>query len=116
MTATQIKVIAIIAMTLDHIAYTFLPAGTVLHYILHLIGKTTAPIMCFFLAEGFRHTHDKKKYFFRLLLFAVISQPVYYIKRQTKNRSHIVRTVIFYTVVTQAEPYASANSAISALP
>ena len=30
LTATQIKVIAIIAMTLDHIAYTFLPAGTAL--------------------------------------------------------------------------------------
>ena len=79
LTATQIKVIAIIAMTLDHIAYTFLPAGTALHYIMHLVGKTTAPIMCFFLTEGFRHTHDKKKYFLRLLLFAAISQPVYYV-------------------------------------
>jgi len=79
LTATQIKVIAIIAMTLDHIAYTFLPAETALHYIMHLVGKTTAPIMCFFLAEGFRYTHDKKKYFLRLLLFAAISQPVYYI-------------------------------------
>ena len=78
LTATQIKVIAIIAMTLDHIAYTFLPNGTALHYIMHLVGKTTAPIMCFFLAEGFRYTHDKKKYFLRLLLFAAISQPVYY--------------------------------------
>lgn len=79
LTATQIKVIAIIAMTLDHIAFTFVPSGTALHYILHLIGKTTAPIMCYFLAEGFRYTHDRKKYFIRLLLFAVISQPVYYI-------------------------------------
>ncbi len=79
LTATQIKVIAIIAMTLDHIAYTFLPAGTAPHYIMHLVGKTTAPIMCFFLAEGFRHTHDKKRYLLRLLLFAAISQPVYYI-------------------------------------
>ncbi|WP_295068699.1 TraX family protein [Ruminococcus sp.] len=79
LTATQIKVIAIIAMTLDHIAYTFLPAGTAPHYIMHLVGKTTAPIMCFFLAEGFRYTHDKKKYFLRLLLFAVISQPIYYV-------------------------------------
>ena len=79
LTATQIKVIAIIAMTLDHIAFTFVPSGTALHYILHLIGKTTAPIMCYFLAEGFRYTHDRKKYFIRLLLFAAISQPVYYI-------------------------------------
>ncbi len=78
MTATQIKVIAIIAMTLDHIAYTFLSSGTALHYILHLVGKTTAPLMCFFLAEGFRHTHDRKKYCLRLLLFTFISQPVYY--------------------------------------
>ena len=79
LTATQIKVIAIMAMTLDHIAFTFVPSGTALHYILHLIGKTTAPIMCYFLAEGFRYTHDRKKYFIRLLLFAAISQPVYYI-------------------------------------
>ena len=28
--ATQIKVIAIIAMTIDHIAYAFVPAGTIL--------------------------------------------------------------------------------------
>lgn len=77
--ATQIKVIAIIAMTIDHIAYAFVPAGTMMHYIMHLVGKTTAPIMCFFLAEGFRHTQDKKKYLLRLLSFAVISQPVYYV-------------------------------------
>jgi len=77
--ATQIKVIAIIAMTIDHIAYAFVPAGTIMNYIMHLVGKTTAPIMCFFLAEGFRHTHDKKKYLLRLLSFAVISQPVYYV-------------------------------------
>ena len=77
--ATQIKIIAIISMTIDHIAYAFVSAGTLLHYIMHLVGKTTAPIMCFFLAEGFRHTHDKKKYLFRLLSFTVISQPVYYV-------------------------------------
>ncbi len=77
--ATQIKVIAIIAMTIDHIAQLFVPYGTALYYILRFIGKTTAPVMCYFLAEGFRYTHDKKKYILRLSLFAVISEPAYYI-------------------------------------
>lgn len=77
--ATQIKVIAIIAMTIDHIAQLFVPYGTALYYTMRLIGKTTAPVMCFFLAEGFRYTHDKKKYIMRLSLFAAISQPAYYI-------------------------------------
>ena len=66
-------------MTIDHIAQLFVPYGTALYYILRFIGKTTAPVMCYFLAEGFRYTHDKKKYILRLSLFAVISEPAYYI-------------------------------------
>lgn len=64
---------------IDHIAYTFVPEGTGIYYVMRLIGRITAPLMCYFLAEGFRHTHDKKKYLLRLILFAAISQPVYYI-------------------------------------
>jgi hypothetical protein len=33
----------------------------------------------------------------------------------TKNRSHKSENGYFYTIIAQAEPYASANSAISAL-
>lgn len=79
LTATQIKVIAIIAMTIDHIGYMLIPAGTTTYYILRHIGKLTAPLMCFFLAEGFRHTHDKRKYLLRMLMFAIISQPAYFL-------------------------------------
>ena len=39
LTATQIKLIAIIAMTLDHIAFTLVTSGTALHYISHLNTK-----------------------------------------------------------------------------
>ena len=53
--ATTIKVIAIIAMTLDHIAYTFVPPESTATYIMRLFGRITAPLMCFFIAEGFRH-------------------------------------------------------------
>lgn len=77
--ATAIKVIAIIAMTLDHIAYTFIPPESAATYIIRMFGRLTAPLMCFFIAEGFRHTHDRKKYLLRMIAFAVISQPFYFI-------------------------------------
>ena len=46
---------------------------------MRLFGRITAPLMCFFIAEGFRHTHDRKKYLLRMIAFAVISQPFYFI-------------------------------------
>ena len=76
--STLLKVIAIIAMTLDHITYTFVPPESAATYIMRLLGRITAPLMCFFIAEGFKHTHDRTKYLFRLITFALISQPFYY--------------------------------------
>ena len=47
--------IAIIAMTLDHIADLIRPVvqNIYLVNILHIIGRLTAPIMFFFICEGF---------------------------------------------------------------
>lgn len=72
--ATQLKLIAIIAMTIDHLAWLFYPGleKSFIPVSLHLIGRLTAPIMWYFIAEGAYHTRDMKKYFFRLLLFAFI--------------------------------------------
>ena len=66
-------------MTIDHIAWVLYPGYDVapLTIILHIIGRITAPIMMFFIAEGYHYTHDRKKYFGRLLLFAVISHYPY---------------------------------------
>lgn len=69
-----LKYIAIIAMTLDHVAWFFLDFSSPLAQIFHIVGRITAPVMCFFLAQGFRHTTNRKKYAIRLLFFAVISQ------------------------------------------
>ncbi len=69
----QIKLIAILAMLLDHIAWKFLPLDSVSGQCLHLVGRTTAPVMCFFLTEGYHHTRNLRKYFMRLGVFALIS-------------------------------------------
>ena len=76
MNATEIKKIAIVAMTIDHIAW-FLPNDMFCSYIMHIIGRITAPIMWFFIAEGCYYTRDWKRYFIRMMCFAVISHFAY---------------------------------------
>ena len=44
---------------------------------MHLIGRITCPIMCYFIAEGFHYTHDVRKYTARLFLFALFSHFCY---------------------------------------
>lgn len=73
----EIKWLAIIAMIIDHIAWAFVPTESFLAMLMHTIGKTTGPIMFFFIAEGYHYTKDSKKYAFRLLIFAVISELPY---------------------------------------
>lgn len=71
--ANSIKMIAIIAMLMDHVAYLFVPSASALWIVMRLIGKITEPVMCFFIAEGYYHTSNLKKYILRLLAFAAIS-------------------------------------------
>lgn len=68
------KYIAIAAMLIDHIGMMFVPVTTPLGVLCRVIGRLTAPVMCLFIAEGYRHTHSRLQYALRLLLFAVISQ------------------------------------------
>ena len=73
--ANAIKFIAIVAMTIDHVAWTVYPGYP--HrwtpILMHIVGRITMPIMCYFVAEGFFHTRNIGKYTFRMFLFAVIS-------------------------------------------
>ena len=50
----QLKLIAIIAMTIDHLAWTLAPGYSTEWWVLlcHLAGRLTAPIMWFFIVEG----------------------------------------------------------------
>ena len=77
--SNQIKLIAIIAMTIDHVTWLFYPGCQKIWWVmlLHVIGRLTAPIMWFFIAEGFHFTHNVKKYIARLFVFAVISHFAY---------------------------------------
>jgi len=72
-----LKLIAITAMVFDHVACVFIPVNYFLYYIFRIIGRVSAPIMFFSLANGFKYTRNKYKYGIRLLSFAILSQVPY---------------------------------------
>ena len=63
-----LKVIALLAMTIDHIGY-LLPYSTVA-LVFRYIGRLALPLFCFMIAEGAIHTKSFKKYAFRLGIMA----------------------------------------------
>lgn len=70
MSASTLKLIAIITMLIDHIGAIFFPD----QMWIRMIGRIAFPIFAYFIAEGFFRTSDVKKYMQRLLIFAFISQ------------------------------------------
>ena len=58
---------------IDHAAAYLLPASFPFSWEMRLIGRITAPIMCFFIAEGYAHTSNLRRYALRLLFFAAVS-------------------------------------------
>lgn len=77
--SNHLKIIAIIAMTIDHFSDLIFPGfpANPFAIFLHIIGRLTAPIMWFFICEGYFHTHNVKKYILRLFIFAIISHFAY---------------------------------------
>lgn len=74
LSATTLKALAIVAMTIDHIAWAFVPTLSVAGQLMHFVGRTTAPIMCFFIAQGYSHTRSLRDYLLRLGIFALVAQ------------------------------------------
>lgn len=89
---STIKMIAIIAMFIDHTAAvilervmqqqglnTMLDMGPVepiviVYLIMRIIGRLGFPIFIFLLIEGLTHTRNQWKYLFRLFIFALVSE------------------------------------------
>lgn len=95
---STLKIIAIFAMILDHIAWCLfepvihsdnifgyssniyfnyheaIPTLRILSLAFHAVGRITFPIMLFLMVEGLMHTRSKKKYIRNMLIFALLSE------------------------------------------
>ena len=71
MSVFAIKLAAMLAMLIDHCAYVLDPPH---YFLLRCIGRIAFPLYCFLIVNGLEHTHDRRRYLARMLIFAAISQ------------------------------------------
>lgn len=101
LTANTLKLIAIIAMLIDHISAVFLPQDWPVAIAMRFIGRITGPTMFYFVAEGYRHTRNANRYTLRLAVFAAISYIpfIYCFHGALPNESNFLRFNVIYTIL-----------------
>lgn len=73
MSASAIKIIALLLMLVDHIGMFFFPKI----FLFRIIGRVSFPLFAWTIANGAHHTKNIRHYFYRLLVFSIISQIPY---------------------------------------
>lgn len=74
LTGNQLKLIALAAMTADHIGVQLFPQVL----ILRLIGRLALPIFAYMIAQGCRYTRSKARYILTIAAVALLCQIVYF--------------------------------------
>lgn len=70
MSSFTLKIIAILAMLIDHMGAILFPQEVAFR----LIGRIAFPIFVFLIVEGLHHTSNVRKYLTRLGIFALVSE------------------------------------------
>ena len=74
MTNYQLKWIALITMTVDHLGVLLFETDSYMNLLFRLIGRLSFPIFAFLITEGYFNTKNIKRYVVRLSIFAIISE------------------------------------------
>lgn len=82
----QLKIIALISMTIDHIGVQLFPDLI----ILRIIGRLAFPIFAYMIAEGCLYTKNKRKYLLTISITALFCQLVYFFAERSLDQCILV--------------------------
>lgn len=75
LSGNQLKIIALLTMTVDHIGFILLPQ----YLILRIIGRLSFPIFAYMIAEGCRYTRSVSRYLGLMAGLGLVTQVVQYV-------------------------------------
>ncbi len=106
----QLKIIALIAMTCDHMGKLLFPELKVLQ----IIGRFAFPIFAYMIAEGCTYTRNMKKYFGMTAGVALICQIVYFVTMQSLYMCVMVTfalSIVLIAIIKKAQQTKNTRSA-----
>ncbi len=106
-TGNQLKIFALICMTLDHVGLLLLPNVRVLRY----IGRLAMPIFAWMIAEGCRYTKNKGRHLLIMAFVAILCQAVYWVVDGDLMQSILV-TFSLSTILIYALDYAMKKKSV----
>ena len=110
-TGNQLKLIAMITMTCDHVGVQIFPQCLWLR----ILGRLAMPIYAYMIAEGCRHTRDRKKYLLRLFGMGTLCQIVYFVAMKSLYQCILITfslSVILIRLIDLAEQEKTAGARI----
>lgn len=93
LSGSALKVIALVSMTMDHIAYYLMEHGSLMYDLMRTMGRMAFPIFAFLLVEGYVHTRSTGKYALNLLAFALISEAPWWLLNHDNTHN------VFFTLL-----------------
>ncbi len=101
LTGNQLKLIAMLSMTCDHVGLQLFPDVL----LLRVLGRLALPIYAYMIAEGCRHTRSRKNYFLRLAILAAVCQGVYFVAMGSLYQCILVTFSLSLLVIFALERY-----------
>ncbi len=105
----RLKYLAIITMTLGHLAHGLLPHKSYMFMAMDSVSQITYPLMLYFLCEGFYKTKNVFNYGLRLAIFGFLAQIPYSMYFGVDNMLNILFSLllglVFLFIYTNLEGY-----------